>query len=244
MTKIALSVVILLVSFTAPARARLGETPEQCNQRYGAKYSEKGGEGFWTAERIYEINGIRLTLRFLPAQDGTTKAAYIDYTPLHGKMSDVQIQTLLETASKNWTSLTELHDEKKVESKTKVEADQTRRMQAPKKIITIESSAGADKRKKEREEKERQNYLEALTAKNKLINDTNARIRSAVEWYGTRSGDILNFWTLPSAYAGSGPQRVVIFTNEYLQQHEKGAETKTGSQTTIPAKSAPTFQGF
>ena len=216
----------------------MGDTPDQCNQRYGAKYTEKAGEGFWTAERIYEINGIRITLRFLPTNDGATKAAYIDYKPILGKMSEVQIQTLLGTVSKEWAPLTELRDEKKVESKTALEAEQTRKLQGSKKVISIESSSGSDKRKKEVEEKERQDYLASLAAKNITINATKDRVRSAVEWYEPRSGDALNFWTLPAAFAGSSPQRVVIFSSEYLRLHEKGAETNNG------AKNTHVFKGF
>jgi len=238
MNKSGMALFLFSILIAASAFARLGDTPDQCNQRYGAKYTEKGGEGFWTAERIYEINGIRITLRFLPTNDGTTKAAYIDYKPILGKMSEVQIQTLLGTVSKEWTPLTELHDEKKVESKTSLEAEQTRKLQGSKKVISIESSSGSDKRKKEVEEKERQDYLTSLAAKNKTINATKDRVRSAVEWYEPRSGDALNFWTLPTAFAGSSPQRVVIFSSEYLRLHEKGAETNNG------AKNTHVFKGF
>lgn len=228
----------------APAFARLGDTPEQCNQRYGAKYTEKAGEGFWTAERIYEVNGIRLTLRFLPAHDGTSRAAYADYKPIRGKMSDVQIQTLLETVAKDWTPLTELHDEKKVDSESTVEADKTRSLKSTKKVISIEASSGSDKRKKEKEEKDRQDYLANLAAKNKIISETKDRVRSAADWYEPRSAVPLNFWVLPTAFAGSNPLRVVIFTSEYLQQHEKVAETKTGDKNATPAKDTHEFKGF
>lgn len=245
MIKSVIAALLLMIMTSAPALARLGETPEQCNQRYGAKYTEKGGEGFWTAERIYEINGIQLSFRFLPAQDGTTKAAYVDYKPLHGKMSEVQIQTLLETVAKDWAPLTELRDEKKTESKVKAEADQTKRLHGNnKKIITIESSAGADKRKLEREEKERKEYLETLASKNKNISENQNRIQSAVTWYGSRSGEALSYWIRPNAFAGSSPQRVVIFTSEYLRQHEKGAETNTGKINDPPQKSPEGFKGF
>ncbi|MEI8140925.1 MAG: hypothetical protein WCI03_13795 [bacterium] len=235
---------ILSLLLTAPAFARLGDTPEQCNQRYGAKYIEKGGEGFWTAERSYEINGIRLTLRFLPANDGTTKAAYINYKPIMGKMSDVQIQTLLVTVSQNWTPLKELREEKKVESKTTLEADKTRTLQSSRKIISIETSSGSDKRKKEAEEKAREDYLKDLAAKNKAINETKDRVQSAAEWYEPRSGDALNFFTSHNAFAGSSPQRVVILSSEYLRQHEKGAETTTAGKTTTASKDASVFKGF
>jgi len=244
MIKAALAILTLSVILTTPAFARLGDTPEQCNQRYGAKYTEKGGEGFWTAERIYEINGIRLTLRFLPAPDGTTKAAYIDYKPVRGKMSEVQIQTLLETVAKEWTPLTELRDEKKIETKTALEAGKNKKLQNTKKFQTIEASSGSDKRKKEMEEKERQNYLTTLAAKNKIINETKDRVRSAVEWYDPHSSEALSIWTIPTAYAGSSPQRVVIFTCEYLQQHEKGAETNTGDKNNTLPKNTPEFKGF
>jgi len=233
-----------LILITTPALARLGDTPEQCNQRYRGKYTEKGGEGFWTAERVYEINGIRLTLRFLPATDGTTKAAYIDYHPINGKMSEVQIQTLLATVSKEWTPLTELHDEVKVESKTAVEAEKTKKLQSTRKIVTIESSSGSDKRKKEAEEKSRQEYLAALAAKNKMINETKDRVKSAADWYETRTGETMNYWTAPSAFAGSSPQRVVIFSNEYLRQHEKGVEINPKDKSTVPRKDTPVFKGF
>ena len=244
MNKSALVTLVLSVALTGPAFARLGETPEQCNQRYGAKYTEKAGEGFWTAERVYEINGILLTFRFLPANDGTSKAAYADYKPVRGKMSEVQIQTLLETVAKDWAPLTELRDEKKAESKATVEAEKTRTLKSTKKVITIEASSGSDKRKKEKEEKDRQDYLAILAAKNKIIIDTKDRVRSAVEWYDPLPGAPLNFWHIPSAFAGSSPQRVVIIANEYLRQHEKGAETKTGAKNETPAKDTPEFKGF
>jgi hypothetical protein len=240
----ALALLFISLILSTPAFARLGDTPEQCNQRYGGKYIEKGGEGFWTAERSYEINGIRLTLRFLPASDGTTKAAYIDYKPIMGKMSEVQIQTLLGTVAKDWTPLTELREEKKVESKATMESARTRTLQSSKKIISIEASSGSDKRKKEAEEKAREDYLKDLAAKNKAINATKDRVRSAVEWYEPRSGDALNFFTTRHAFAGSSPQRVVILSPEYLQQHEKGAETTTAGKNTAGPKDASVFKGF
>ena len=244
MNPFTVAALILSVTLTTPALARLGDTPEECSQRYGAKYTEKGGEGFWTAERIYEVNGIRLTFRFLPAKDGASRAAYVDYKPVRGKMSEVQVQTLLETVTKNWAPVTELRDEKKVETKTMQEADKTRRLQGAKKIITIESSSGADKRKKEKEEKERQDYLAALAAKNKMITETKNRIRTTAEWYETRTGEALNCWTSQAAFAGSSPQRVVIFTSEYLQNHEKGAETLSKDKPTPTPQGNAAFKGF
>ncbi len=243
MNKTPLPAIFLSVVLAIPAIARLGDTPEQCNQRYGPKYIEKGGEGFWTAERTYEINGIRLTLRFLPAQDGTTKAAYIDYKPIMGKMSEAQIQTLLGTVAKDWTPLVELREEKRVETAASVEAAKTRTLQSNKKVISIEASSGSDKRKKETEEKAHAAHLADLAAKNKVINETKDRARSAADWYEPRSGDNLNFFTAHNVFAGSSPQRVVIFSNEYLRQHEKGAETSNGLKTPTAQKDSA-FKGF
>ncbi len=241
-TKPAIAALALSLALTLPSLARLGDTPDQCNQRYGAKYTEKGGDGFWTAERVYEVNGIRLTLRFLPATNGTTKAAYIDYKPIRGKMSDVQIQTLLETVAKNWAPLTELREEKSNSPKPAAESGLTGHH--TKKVTTIESKGDIERRKKLKEEKERQDVQMALATKNKLIKDTQERIRNAVEWYEPRTSETLNIWTTPNAFAGSSPQRVVIFASEYLKQHEKGAETKAGDHSTPHPIEPSEFKGF
>lgn len=241
MLKTPLVSLILSLTLTIPVLARLGDTPEQCSQRYGAKYTEKAGDGFWTAERIYELNGIRLTLRFLPAPDGTSKAAYVDYKPVRGKMSEVQVQTLLATVAKEWIPLTELREEKKTEKKPTAGFDENKSSLHTKKVIRISDS---EKSQKEKEEMERQNHLAALAAKNKIITETKDRVRSAIEWYEPRSGEAMTFWTIPTAFAGSSPQRVVIFTREYLRQHEKGAETNTGDKPEAPPKDAPVFKGF
>jgi hypothetical protein len=239
-----LASLVIILALTTPVFARLGDTPEQCNQRYGAKYTEKGGDGFWTAERVYEVNGIRLTFRFLPAKDGLSRAAYVDYKPAKGKMSEVQIQTLLETVTKDWKPLTELRDEKKNATKAALEAEKARPLHGTKKFVSIESSSGSDKRKKEKDEKEREEYLTTLAAKNKLINESKDRIRTTAEWYEPRTGEALNCWTSPTAFAGSSPQRVVIFTSEYLRQHEKGAETIARDKNGPPPQANTGFSGF
>ena len=43
-------VILLAALFSAaPGFARLGETSDQCDERYGSRYTEIAGQGYWAA---------------------------------------------------------------------------------------------------------------------------------------------------------------------------------------------------
>jgi hypothetical protein len=100
---------LMMVLAVAPAAwARLGETAEQCSERYGRDFTEKPASNFWAFERIYVKNGIEASIRFLAEPRGVNKAGWVRYKPLKeykNKFSDELLQSLLHTVPGDWQEL-------------------------------------------------------------------------------------------------------------------------------------------
>lgn len=102
----------ILVSFlTCPTYARLGETPDQCNQRYGTNYTETVNKAFYPLERVYSTRGLQVTVRFLPPRKGvalpkgTLLAGFIRFDVPGILLPPDTVKGLLATETGAWDEL-------------------------------------------------------------------------------------------------------------------------------------------
>lgn len=78
--KVGLVTGIVLLGSTV-VRAQLSETPEQCDQRFGAHSIQRGPSSCWTCSREYTHDNLLITVRFLSYTIGTTNAGWIECVP-------------------------------------------------------------------------------------------------------------------------------------------------------------------
>jgi hypothetical protein len=86
--------ILLAVVIPFAAFGRIGETPEQCEQRYGkpVRVSAEGG-------LVFIKNDIQITVFF----DATNRVNWMYYEPTKGSLSEQDIQTLLKAnANETW----------------------------------------------------------------------------------------------------------------------------------------------
>lgn len=98
----------LLGIMIATARGQLGESPDQCDQRYGSNAVDKGAQGCWMAAREYTQGDFLINVRFLTNSMGTKVAGWISYAPAAGiKPNAGERQKIREAASTAWTPVEE-----------------------------------------------------------------------------------------------------------------------------------------
>lgn len=217
-----LALLLAALFMVAPVFARLGETPEQCDERYGSKYTETAGQGFWAAERQYEKGGIRITIRFLRDQAGARKAEYIEYKPLNttsNRLTEAKTEGLLQIVSRTWIPLTLLTPPPQTH---KPAADPSRTLGGTRtsRIITLEKATGEDKRRAEKEAKDRKDMLDQIAARNKVIQRQKEKIRKIT---GISSGTT---WKSPEAYASGTSGSLAIFSTAYMNAYDHQAGTE------------------
>jgi hypothetical protein len=217
------SLPLVLLSATlfmaTPGFARLGETPDQCDERYGSKYTETAGQGYWAAERKYEKGGVRITIRFLRDETGNRKAEYIEYKPINtttNRMTASKAEGLLQHVSRDWTPLA-LITPPPVTQKPPPDPARTLGTMQSRKVLTIEKSTGEDKRKAEKEAKARQELLASIAAKNSQIQHLKDRISKITSVSAT------TIWRSPEAYAVENPSSLTIFSVAFLNAYDHQA---------------------
>jgi hypothetical protein len=89
--RVAFSVALALLC-AVPAEARLGETYEQCVQRYGRLVKKQGRED--NPQFMFEKAGITIGINFLNG-----KAAQLSYSKSSGTFLDIEVRQLLEINS-------------------------------------------------------------------------------------------------------------------------------------------------
>jgi hypothetical protein len=229
---------LVAILFIVPSVfARLGDTPDQCDERYGLKYTEIGGQGFWAAERKYEISGVQITIRFLRSESGARTAEYIGYKLTNtttNRMTPSKIEGLLNSVASEWTPIT-LITPPPVNEKLLPDPKKTLNSSNAKKRITIEQSAGLDKRKTEKEALDRQNLLNSIAARNSEIQQLKNKIKKIT----TLSADTA--WQSPKAYAVSTTSSLVLFSAAFLTADDHQAEIEKARQAKEDASPLPGF---
>jgi hypothetical protein len=214
------ALVILCVSLLVDsAVARLGETSDECNLRYGERYTETVGQGFWAAERKYEANGVRVIVRFLRADHGPMKAEYIEYRPtdvVSNRLSDAKITGLLQNYAAEWTKLTPL-EIPPVPVKPQPDPSKTLVPNTKKRVITISETTGFEKKQAEKAARERKELLDSIAARNKEVAD----LKSKIGKMGCYSETV---WQARRGYAASSYACLVMFTETYMRAFDHQQE--------------------
>ena len=97
---------VLVTFLAATAWGRLYETPEQCDQRYGLEYSQKGPDQFWALSRDYKKNGVTVSIRFIRGMTGSKVAGMVSYNVNFGVSGPGELrEKIRDTVSKSWTLL-------------------------------------------------------------------------------------------------------------------------------------------
>ena len=75
-------IAMLCLTICAIVYARLGETPDECNRRYGtpSDYPEPELEKAIVEKRVYLRNGIRVEVHFQREEDSIIRANFIQYS--------------------------------------------------------------------------------------------------------------------------------------------------------------------
>jgi hypothetical protein len=229
---------LVAILFIVPSVfARLGDTPDQCDERYGSKYTEIGGQGFWAAERKYEKGGVQITIRFLRNESGARIAEYIGFKLTNtttNRMTPSKIEGLLNSVAPEWIPIT-LITPPPVNEKLLPDPKRTLNSSTAKKRITIEQSAGLDKRKAEKEALDRQNLLNSIAAKNSEIQVLKNKIKKIT----TLSTDTA--WQSPKAYAVSTTSSLVLFSAAFLTAYDHQAEIEKARQAKEDSSPLPGF---
>ena len=206
----------LLVS---PAMARLGETSDECNQRYGEQYTEAVGKGFWAAERKYEKNGVHVTIRFLRKGDGPLKAEFIEYKPVKladDRLTEAKIKALMDNVSTEWVRLTT-----KVAPPVPVKPppDPSKSLTTDKKtrVISIGETTGYDKKQAEKVAKERKELLDSIAARNRDMSALRAKI-GKIAFGGGEA------WASSRAFAIGNPSSLTLFSDAYMNAFDHQVE--------------------
>jgi hypothetical protein len=218
----ALAILSATLFMATPGFARLGETPEQCDERYGSKYTESAGQGFWAAERKYEKGGVRITIRFLRGEAGGRTAEYIEYKPINttsNRMTASKTEGLLQLVSQNWTPLTLITPPPQTEKPPPDPAKTLGTTHAPK-VITIEKASGEEKRRADKEAKSRQELLVNIAARNKRMQ----QLKDKISKITTVTADTT--WKSPEAYAAGNQYSLTIFSAAFMNayDHQAGIE--------------------
>lgn len=211
---------LLATLFIPPAFARLGETAEDCNLRYGERYTETVGAGFWAAERKYEKNGVKITIRFLRKNDSSLKAEYIEYRPIDtytNRLTEVKIAALLENVSTHWTKLAQIMIPPTPIKPPPPSSSKTFASETKKRVITIGETTGLDKKQAEKEARERKELLDSIAARNKAMTELKAKIGKIASYSE-------NSWESSKAYAAGSYSCLTIFSAAYMNAYDHQVE--------------------
>lgn len=221
-----LAILSATLFMATPGFARLGETPEQCDERYGSKYTEAAGQGFWAAERKYEKGGVRITIRFLRGEAGTRTAEYIEYKPINttsNRMTASKAEGLLQLVSQSWTPLTLITPPPQTEKPPPDPAKTLGTTHAPK-VITIEKASGEEKRRADKEAKSRQQLLENIAARNKRMQQLKDKISKITAVTADTT------WKSPEAYAAGNQYGLTIFSAAFMNAYDHQVEIEKARQ--------------
>ena len=73
-----ISITVSVLALTASlAWAQLGETPDQCNRRFGKESGQTGPSGCWAFARDYTKGDLHIVVRFLEFTIGSTNVGWI-----------------------------------------------------------------------------------------------------------------------------------------------------------------------
>lgn len=104
MTMARLAWIILAgLTMAAPAWARLGETPDACDRRYGLVLTQKGPQGCWALSREYKKNGVDISIRFITLSTGAKVAGWIAYSSI----TQEDREKIRQNAASAWTLVEE-----------------------------------------------------------------------------------------------------------------------------------------
>ena len=110
----------LILIAAASVRGQLGETPDQCDQRFGSVISHSGGNTGWSLENVYRTNGLTITVRFITLSTGSRIAGWVRYSTMDSRPGQSVRESLLKTVPGTW--------EKVVEARLPREADDHAKM--------------------------------------------------------------------------------------------------------------------
>jgi hypothetical protein len=110
----------LTILAVASAWGQLGETPEQCDQRFGSVLSHSNGNTGWSLENVYRTNSLTITVRFITLSTGSRIAGWVRYTSLDTHAGQSLREPLLKSFPGTW--------EQVVEARLPREADEHARM--------------------------------------------------------------------------------------------------------------------
>lgn len=217
-------IITLIFGLTFPLFARIGETPEECVQRYGATLKGTPSKhGFWDSEQRHEKNGVRISIRFLRGQDGVLHAEYLEYQPVNRsefKLSPERTKSLMDIVSTNWVTLTLIPlpptptnaapDTAKILTRT-----------SKVKVITMEKTGGIEEQRLQKEAEERKALRDSIESRNR-------EVRRIKERLGAIARPGIPCWEVPhEAYAAGNDSTLVIFSQAYMKAYEKHVETST-----------------
>jgi hypothetical protein len=142
-----IALLMLGVVFPLAAIAHIGESPKECETRYGKPHrTDKDGTMFFVK------NGMQITVKFFESQ-----CDYVLVRPESGSLSDDQINDLLKSngGEKVWKK-TEPADSKKKSTSTWTTVDGKLLASSSSSQITITTAARDARVAKEKKEKEKQ----------------------------------------------------------------------------------------
>lgn len=94
---------VLLGLVALPAWGQLGETPEDCDKRYGSDLVQKAGAGGTAFTRDYTHDGFQISVRFITLSTGAKVAGWIAYRPIPGTNDTLAARIRIrEAASPGW----------------------------------------------------------------------------------------------------------------------------------------------
>ena len=222
---------VCLVLMALPVLARLGESPEQCNKRYGTDYTQSIIDGFYTCERIYSAEGLQVTVRFMPPRkgvalpSGTLQAGYIKFTVPGTYIHSITIDELLATEGVKWESFSDPY----LMTSASAPSQPTSHIHSGLggTVVRTLSSSGGDADDLNRRHKEWKEKRDALTsaAGNQGVGFWSASIRLGTATY----------------YAVKGFRDLTFMTSDYLAVSGAAASASPVQQQPPPAKQ---FQRF
>ncbi len=220
MRRYALLVFMLTTGLCPLLFARIGETPEACDQRYGPQLQTgTPTRGFWDAEQRHEKNGVRISIRFLRNAEGVLQAEYLEYKPMDltdVPLSEDRIQSLLNIISTNWTKLT-LIPLPPPPTNTTPDTIRTMVRTSKVKVITLEKKGGIEEQRLKQEAAARKAMLDVIESQNRETTQLKNKIIKL-----TRNG--LTYWQSSQAYAAGNSSSLCVMSAAYMKAYEKHIE--------------------
>ena len=104
-----LIIATIFLSIATISNARLGETPDECDRRYGTPITcpEPNRERAIVENRVYLRNGIRVEVEFQNEEDGVVRANFVIYSKpgnyMNTPLSSTELHTFLSANSNSRT---------------------------------------------------------------------------------------------------------------------------------------------